>query len=208
MNKVILIRHAESESNIGIVFRHQNIIKITENGIKQANDLLEILDKPDKIICSKYLRTIETAEPMMLKFPEVETHIWIDIHEFKPVNTDKHVGITREIRDSFAKEYWDKIDPIYCDGGDAESFKDFVNRANQSIIKMKNLKGVNYIFSHENFIRCVLILLNEFKEFNNEEKTKDLYERIMKKFTESYKTSEPSIKNTDVFDVSGLLIEY
>ena len=39
MKKIVLIRHAESESNIGGVYEHQNVVKITENGKKQAESL-------------------------------------------------------------------------------------------------------------------------------------------------------------------------
>ena len=59
MKKIILIRHAESESNVGGVFEHTHTIKITENGKQQAKELAEILDKPNKIFVSKYIRTIQ-----------------------------------------------------------------------------------------------------------------------------------------------------
>lgn len=43
--KIFLIRHAESEANVGGVFEHKHTIKITENGKQQSEDLAEILSK-------------------------------------------------------------------------------------------------------------------------------------------------------------------
>lgn len=208
MNKVLLIRHAESESNIGGVFEHQNVVKITDNVKKQAEDLLEVLNKPDRIICSRFIRTIETAEPLMNKFTEVGAHIWIDTHEFQPIDTKKYAGLTTEKRDNIAREYWIKMDPLFHDGGNSESFKNLVDRVNSGILKMKNLDGLNYLFTHANFIRCLLVLLDSFPDFNMQQKTNDLYLQIMQKFEESYLSGNLPIKNTEIFDISKLLKKY
>lgn len=208
MNKIFIIRHAESESNAGIVFEHQNIIKITNNGRKQAEDLLQVLEKPDKIICSKYIRTIETAEPLMNKFPESEIHLWIDVYEFQPLNSEKYKGITKEQRDELVRQYWLKMSPFYNDGGNAESFKDFVERVNVCILRMKNLTGINYIFTHSNFIRCVVVLISFFREYNTLDKNPDLYLKIMKKFTKTYHSGKLDIKNAEIFNISDLLSDY
>lgn len=202
MNKVFLIRHAESESNIGKVFVHQNTIKITQKGKQQAADLLEVLEKPNKIICSKYIRTVETAEPLMEKFPESEIHLWIDSHEFQPLDSKRNDGITTEQRNNNNKLYWLRLDPFYHDGGNSESFKEFVQRVNLCILKMKNLSGVNYIFSHENFIRCSLVLLRYFPESNFENEEVDLYLKIMEKFSETYHSGTLDIKNIEIFNIS------
>lgn len=208
MNKVFLIRHAQSESNAGSVFEHQNIIKITDNGKKQAEELLEVTEKPDRIICSKYIRTIETAEPMMTKFPESEIHLWIDIEEFQPIDSKRNLGITKEQNQENHRQYWLKMDPFYNDGGNAESFKDFVVRVNLAILKMKQLQGVNYIFTHNNFIRCVMTLLTYFKDFNSAVKSPDLYLKIMEKSVETYKSGKLNIKNAEIFDLSELIKGY
>lgn len=208
MNKVLLIRHAESESNIGGVFEHQNIVKITDNGKKQAEVLSDVLNKPDRIICSRFIRTIETAEPLMNKFPEVETHIWIDTHEFQPIDTKKYAGLITEERDNIARGYWIRMDPLFHDGGNSESFKNFVNRTNSGILKMKDLDGLNCIFTHANFIRCLLVLLDSFSDFNMQQKTNNLYLQIMQKFEESYLSGNLPVKNTEIFDISNLLKKY
>jgi len=51
--------------------------------------------------------------------------------------------------------------PFYCDGEGAESFIDFVSRARLSIDKLKGLVNSHVvIFSHEQFIKMVLWLIN------------------------------------------------
>ena len=65
MKKILLIRHAESEANAGGIFVYTHIVKITETGKKQAEKLKDVLDKPDRIIVSKYIRTIESENMMM-----------------------------------------------------------------------------------------------------------------------------------------------
>jgi len=96
------------------------------------------------------------------------------------------------------------MDPLFCDGGNAESFVDLVNRTNGAILKLKKLESVNYVISHGNFMRNLLILLNDYSYFNLLEKTNDLYLQIMQKFTESYLIGNLPIRNTEVFDIGEL----
>lgn len=207
-NKVYLIRHAESESNTGGVFEHQNTIKITENGKKQAEILALALEKPDKIICSSHIRTIETAEPLLKRYLEKEIHIWMDVHEFQPIDPQKYRGIMTEQRDIFHEQYWLKMDPHYADSDQNESFEDFIERANSSILKMKKLKGASYIFTHGNYIRGVITLLTHFKDYNSSKKNQNLYQNIMKEFTKSYLEGTLRIKNVGIFELSDLLNDY
>lgn len=208
MNKVFLIRHAESESNIGGVFEHQNTIKITHLGKKQAEGLLEVLEKPDRIICSGYIRTIETAEPLINKFPDSEIHLWLNTQEFQPIDSQKYKNISTEERNELHEQYWLKMDPFYTDSATTESFVDFVERVNLSILKMKTLQGLNYIFTHGNYIRCVIVLLSYFENYNSIDKNSDLYFKIMKQFTKTYHSGELDIKNVDMFELSNLLEKY
>lgn len=208
MGKVFLIRHAESKSNVGGVFEHQNIITITDEGKKQAEKLSEILGRPDRIICSRYIRTIETAEPLIKRFPESEIHLWTDTHEFQPLDSKRHIGILKEQNEDLHRLYWRRLDPLYNDGGNAESFKNFVERVSSSILKMRHLRGVNYIFTHRNFIRCALTLLSNFDKYETTTKSPDLYLKIMMRFVETYHSGKLEIKNAEVFDLTDLLSNY
>lgn len=208
MKKIVLIRHAESESNIGGVYEHQNVVKITENGKEQAESLAMAMSKPDEIICSKYIRTIETADPLIRKYEINRIQIWMDIHEFHPIDSVKNKDITTKKRDLLHRNYWEKLNPHFNDGGDAESFIDFVNRVNASILEMKKILGVNYIITHTNYIRCAVILLEKFSEFNKSLPANSLYADIMSEFTQSYLTGDLIIGNTNFYDLTEKIEVY
>ena len=94
--RIFLVRHAESFSNIGEISAHTHAVRITDNGKQQAEDLVELIEKPDRIIVSKYLRTIETAEPTIKKYTDAEIHLWIDIHEFDYIDKKKYANTDNE----------------------------------------------------------------------------------------------------------------
>ena len=207
--KIFLIRHAESESNAGGVFEHKNIIKITETGKKQAQDLAEILDKPDRIIVSKYIRTVETAEPTIKKYPDSKVHLWLDTHEFEYVDTIRYRNISSEQRDLNAREYWERADPYYKDAETVENFVEMVERANRVILKLKKIPdGVNYVFSHGLFMRTMYDLFLFFPNFNSMEKTPELYKEIFEKFDIIYSGTEISFHNTTILDITELVEKY
>ena len=208
MKKIILIRHAESEANVGDkIFPHDNIIKITENGKRQAEVLMEILDRPDKIIVSKFIRTIETAEPTINKFPESQVHVWLDTHEFNHMSfaTTSSFAEKQSFEEMHSK-YWDKLDPSEKDM-EGESFKEFVDRVNVVILKLKKIdEGINYIFTHAYFIKMFYLMAENFADFNIREKTEELYLEIMREFIN--KKKEFKVKNTQILDVTELVEKY
>lgn len=80
--KVFLIRHAESESNVGNKTSDPSTISITEKGKSQSLELAnKINDAPDLIIVTSYLRTTQTAMPLINKFPATKVETW-PLHEF------------------------------------------------------------------------------------------------------------------------------
>ena len=208
MKKIILIRHAESEANLGDkILPHDNIIKITENGKKQAEDLREILDKPDRIIVSKFIRTLETAEPTINKFPDSEVHLWLDTHEFNHMS-NMTTSLLTEVKEykELHDRYWERLDPNEKNG-EGESFKEFIDRVNGVILKFKKIPdGVNYFFTHAYFIKMFYLLCEKYSDFNGREKTTDLYSEIMKDFV--IKKSEFKVANTQVLDVTELVEKY
>ena len=70
-----------------------NVFQPSQNGKQQADDLVELVEKPDKIIVSKFIRTVETAEPLIKKLinenHDHDVHLWLDTHEFDSVGHEK-----------------------------------------------------------------------------------------------------------------------
>lgn len=208
MKKVFLIRHAESEANVSkTVFPYDNIIKLTENGKKQAKDLCEVIEKPDRIFVSKFIRTIETAEPIIEKYPEALVHLWIDTHEFDPIHDTRNFQGTF---DDFKIQYnffWEKGDPFYKDKEHAESFAEFTDRLSRVILKLKKIPdGVNYVFTHGWFIKMFYMMTSEFKDFEKTGKDISTYKKIFDRFIafdQEFKT-----KNTGIYEVTDLVEKY
>ena len=67
--QILLIRHAESCANVGLKTSTPAEIPLTENGHEQARELAErIIEVPEIIITSPFIRTLQTAEPLLKKF--------------------------------------------------------------------------------------------------------------------------------------------
>lgn len=158
--KILFIRHAESESNAGGRSSDPATIPLSKQGIAQAEALaLSLSDKPSLVVTSRYIRTKQTASPILKKFKGVSQEEW-DIHEFTYLSPAKCKNTTGSERLPMVQAYWDRCDPFYCDGEGAESFSDLINRAHQTIDKLKQLENRHVaIFSHEQFIKAVLWLI-------------------------------------------------
>jgi broad specificity phosphatase PhoE len=164
MKRIWFIRHAESIANAGRKTTSPKDIELSEKGKKQAGVLTEkITDKPELIITSPYIRTLQTARPLMAKFPDTKHQQW-PVHEFTYLTPAKYHNTTMQQRFPMAIEYWDRNDPEYCDGQGAESFTDFLKRVRDCKNKLAELKE-NYIivFSHYQFI-AAYIWLNDSKQ--------------------------------------------
>ena len=64
MTEIMLVRHGETEWNVGEIFRGRIDIELNETGIKQAGQLAEYLSKVkiDAIFSSPLKRALKTAE--------------------------------------------------------------------------------------------------------------------------------------------------
>lgn len=221
MKKIFLIRHAESESNAGGIYEHNYLVKITEKGKQQAKDLVEILSakkeisKPNKIIVSKYIRTQETAEPLIQKLQKEkhkhEVHLWLDVHEFDYLDRGPFLNKPKEEFEKHAKEYWSKADPFVRFLPERETFQEFVDRVHGTILKMQKLDKTNYIFTHGHFIALFGYLTKFFtaKTFKKQKSQKDFYKKIMSHLHELYNSGDYlQAKNTEIIDVTRLVEKY
>lgn len=154
MKKIMIIRHAQSIANAGGKTNDPGKISLSTLGFVQAKELAsKITLAPDIFVLSKYIRTHQTASPLLGKFPEVPVEVWDMIHEFTYLNQANCINMNSLERSVLTKEYWLNNDPYYNDGGNAESFLDFVNRVENFIDQVKIRSEYNiFIFSHGQFI--------------------------------------------------------
>jgi broad specificity phosphatase PhoE len=154
MLTVHFIRHAESESNAGMRTKHPATIRLTEKGLEQARLTSQIFENaPDLIVTSPYIRTQTTAAPLIERFPGTPRVEW-PVQEFTYLDPSHWNGTTGQERQPAARAYWERSDPLYHDGGGAESFMDLIERVERTRqLILEQTMGNIVIFSHGQFTR-------------------------------------------------------
>ncbi len=168
-------RHAQSEANANKEYKANefsiSLVPLSEFGFKQAEELPNHFSSPpDLIITSPFLRTKQTAEPVLKKYPNVLQEEW-PIHEFVYLSLDRCFGTTIDERKPFSDEYWQNSNPFHLDGRGAERFVDFIDRAHNTIEMIKNRKEKFIVlFSHEFAIAAIGYILEKTpKEITSKE---------------------------------------
>ena len=190
---IFLIRHAESEANInGKTLSHASIA-LSENGYVQAQNLCSTLPKIDHVMVSKYLRTQQTAAPILEKYKldfEVDEHL----HEFSYLSERKCANTNLNGRKAWVNAYWDKMDCQHRDADDAESFEDLYLRVQVFHDKLKAVAG-HYaeknlaVFSHGQFLQLLIMQIQQPSLLTKE---------LMQQFRSDL-VRQP-IKNTEIFN--------
>jgi broad specificity phosphatase PhoE len=156
---IMLIRHAESEANAGGITMTPDSIKLTERGIQQARAFADSLDIiPALIVVSPFVRTRQTAQPVIEKYPEAKIEQW-PIQEFtylSPVRC-RNTRLTQRV--PWAAKYWNRDDPHYCDGDGAESFAEFLGRVQDFSTQLsRRTERPILVFGHQMFMTACLWL--------------------------------------------------
>ena len=157
MKDIWLIRHAESLANIGEATSTPREIPLSENGLRQADDLANSIDdRPDLIIISPYIRAEQTAEPFFELYPDVEVETSL-VQEFTYLSVSRCRGTNSAQRRPWSEEYWERADPNYCDGDQSESFAEFIGRCSRFTSQMREREfELAFVFTHGQFIQGLL----------------------------------------------------
>lgn len=187
-----MIQHAASEANLNRKPFSRASIALNEQGHKQAQALCSKLPEIDHVIVSQYLRTHQTAAPLLEKYNlsfEVDEHL----HEFSYLSERKCANTNMDDRKAWVKAYWEKMDYQHKDADDAESFEDLYLRVQAFHEKLKALNE-NYVqknlavFSHGQFLQLLMMLIQQPQPLS-----KDLMQQFR------YNLVYQPIKNTQVF---------
>jgi len=126
--KTWLIRHGESQSNAGMPALGNAEVTLTSLGEYQSLMVAErITSMPDRLIVSPFLRARIMANAIERRWPGARSEVW-PIQELTYLSPKRCLGTTTSTRQSLVKDYWQRCDPDYRDGEDAESFREFVER--------------------------------------------------------------------------------
>ena len=129
MTEITLIRHGETEWNVGEIFRGRIDIELNETGIKQAELLAEYLSKAKvgAIYSSPLKRALKTAE-IIARYHKLEVDIAPGLIDF---NYGKWQGLShQEVKDKYKELYGEWInrpDRVKMPAG--ESLEDVRKRA-------------------------------------------------------------------------------
>ncbi|HEN9588772.1 TPA: histidine phosphatase family protein [Acinetobacter baumannii] len=189
---VFLIRHAESEANInGKTLSHASIA-LSEHGHKQAQSLCSKLPEIDHVIVSQYLRTHQTAAPLLEKY-NLTFEVDENLHEFSYLSERECANTNMDDRKAWVNAYWEKMDYQHKDADDAESFEDLYMRVQAFHEKLKVLNE-NYVqknlavFSHGQFLQLLMMQIQQPQPIS-----KDLMQQFR------YNLVYQPIRNTQVF---------
>jgi len=160
MKHVRLIRHGESAANAGKASRDHASIPLTPKGVEQASLVAgSFAQAPDLIVASPFSRAQATAMQTVTAFPSVPFEIW-PIHEFTYLEPARCINTTVAQRRDWVEGYWAKSDPAFTDGEGAESFLDFISRAQSFLSRLADHPAHDIaVFSHGQLINAVAWLI-------------------------------------------------
>lgn len=156
MKNIWLIRHCESESNSGEKTQYPGSSIITEKGQSQAKYISSyIQNKPDLIVHSPYIRTLQSAQSLINKYPETPVKEW-PVQEFVYLADKSYLNTTQSERKLEVKQYWAKCNPAFKADDNAESFNEFINRMEAIVEKLIYRNDHMIIFTHGHVMRAII----------------------------------------------------
>ena len=160
MKQVRLIRHGESAANAGEVSRDHASIPLTAKGVEQAHLVSgSFTQAPTLIVASPFVRAYATAMATIAAFPATQFETW-PIHEFTYLEPERCTNTSVAQRKDWVEAYWAKADPAFRDGEGAESFLDFISRAQSFLNRLADHPAQDIAaFSHGQFINAVAWLI-------------------------------------------------
>jgi len=160
MKHVRLIRHGESAANAGEASLDHASIPLTVKGVEQAHLVAETFAQaPTLIVTSPFARAQSTAMATAERFAAIPLETW-PIHEFTYLKPAQCANTTVAQRRVWVEAYWSRSDPGFRDGAGAESFLDFISRAQSFLDKLAKHPAQDIaVFSHGQFISAVTWLI-------------------------------------------------
>lgn len=160
MKHVTLIRHGESAANAGEASLDHASIPLTLKGVEQAQLVaLSFTKAPALIVASPFSRAQSTAMVTLAAFTSTPFENW-PIHEFTYLEPARCTNTTVAQRRAWVEAYWAKSDPAFTDGEGAESFLDFISRAQSFLNRLAEHPAHDIaVFSHGQLINAVAWLI-------------------------------------------------
>lgn len=121
-------------------------------------------EAPELIVVSPYASAQSTAQESVTVVPSAAFETW-PIQEFTYLEPARCVDTTVTQRREWVEAYWMRATPEYSDGDGAESFLDFVARAQAFLERLAEHPSTRaVVFSHGQFLNAVAWLLQRRPE--------------------------------------------
>lgn len=159
LRRVWWVRHGESVGNVGARTREPGTYSLTPRGFEQAERFATWLaEEPALIAVSPYTRARETAAPTRRRFHRAPVEEW-PVQEITYLAPQRTHDTTQIERRAMARGFWDLLDPHFVDGDGAESFAQFIGRAQSALDRIRTRpEPFIVLFSHAIFMRGLLWL--------------------------------------------------
>ncbi len=164
--RILVVRHGESAANAGARTDDPALIPLTELGASQARFVADMISaRPSLIVVSCFLRTIQTATPLIERYPGVPVESW-PVEEFTYLDVGACRGTTYAEREALRDTYWSRCDPFWTDGPGCESFACFIARvrALEHALSARDAEGAVVVFTHGLLIQALLWLQHPVPE--------------------------------------------
>ena len=165
--RLIVIRNTEAPSNVKYIVGGRCDEELTQNGIKQADELKKQLKKYDYdvIISSPVNRALQTAK--IVNYKKLPISIDERITERNPGN------LYLKDRNLVNKSKWNSLKELITDGG-AETLLSLMNRAEDLIKELsENYKGKTVVIVTHNSISRAIWMIKNRQDNNGNTKHED-----------------------------------
>lgn len=158
--RLTLVRHGQSRANIGESFDDHTQIPLTDLGHEQARKIGDSWSRrPSHILRSPFLRTHQTAEPTISRFPTIPVDI-LPMEEFTYLSPDLLKGSSWQERKPDVRAYWDALDPDLVHGTGAESFSMLIGRVRTVLARVEQEgRPWSVAFTHGQFMQAVRVVV-------------------------------------------------
>ncbi len=152
-----LVRHGQSTANAGEPARDYPSIPLSELGELQARAFVaRVPQAPDRIVYSSFVRSRQTAQPLLEAHPRVEA-LERPVHEFSYLWFPGDRLMTWRERVPLVDAYWARLDPHHREAGRGENYAELVERVRTFLDEAAGWRGFSVVFSHEQFMRAVAL---------------------------------------------------
>jgi broad specificity phosphatase PhoE len=146
---LFLIRHGQSQANVGGVTLDNPLVPLTELGERQALVLAGLLPPAAPAIWSSpFKRSLDTAAPYCARLG-VAAAVHAGLREFETIDTQHMRGTPSTAREAALARYWLEADPDGRTGPAVETFREFHERV--AVVRtgwLPSLPDGTVIFGH------------------------------------------------------------